>query len=194
MRFLKPVLSIPVAFLLGSAAMAAQAISQYHPQKFDPDRERKAETVFHAGPVQSSEGCPISFSARQASDGDLVNVTPGKPDQAPSKGVAQRIRLSVNNGGKVVSAHVTVHGLTPKGRMLPVDSSQEGAAQISRNLEISFSNDATNSIGANLFLRGFSAVFSVDVNSMTYADGSTWKSSGNVCRVIPDPVMLVDAR
>jgi hypothetical protein len=198
-RFLNRALSIPFAFLLGSTALAAQVINQYHPQKFDLDRERKIETILDvrpvdAQPVQSPEACPIPMSARQGSDGALVAVSPAQPGQPSQKGISQRIRLFVNNGAKVVSARVTVHGFTAKARMLPVDSSQDGAAQISRNLEISFSNDATNNAGANLLLRGFSAVFAIDVNSITYTDGSIWKTSGNVCRVVPDPVMLVDAR
>ena len=108
-------------------------------------------------------------------------------------GLSQRIYLtSAGTSGNhaVVSASVAVHGLTPQSRVVPVQSGDE-RAQASRKLKVSFSSDASGAAGADLAVRGFSAVLSIDVDSVTFADGSTWKSAAGACRVIPDPVMLI---
>lgn len=47
---------------------------------------------------------------------------------------------------------------------------------------------------SDLSLRRFTSVTSVDLNSLTYADGATWQaSSPGACSVVPDPLMLVSA-
>jgi hypothetical protein len=39
------------------------------------------------------------------------------------------------------------------------------------------------------------AVAAIDLNSASFADGSAWKiADGSVCRVFPDPMMLVENR
>lgn len=184
------------ALLLASTAASAQAVDKYHPQKFDPAQERRMETSSSVWHVQAAETCPVPMSARQGSAGSLVAVKSGQPGLSSAKGIAQRIRLSVagGNNAKVVSASVTVHGLTPEGRLLPVDSGDHGTSQISRHLDVAFSLDAANETGANLLLHGFSAVFSIDIDSITYADGSTRRSASGTCRVVPDSMMLVDVR
>jgi len=48
---------------------------------------------------------------------------------------------------------------------------------------------------ADLWLPGFTSVTSIELMEVTYADGSAWKISGsNVCRVQPNPLMLITER
>ena len=48
---------------------------------------------------------------------------------------------------------------------------------------------------SDLSLSRFTAVTSVDLNSITYADGTTWHtSSPAACSITPDLIMLVAAR
>ena len=49
-------------------------------------------------------------------------------------------------------------------------------------------------MSADLVLPGFSSVTFVQLKSITYKDGSSWKVDGQAeqaCRVTPDPVMLI---
>jgi hypothetical protein len=184
------IFAISSALLISSASLVAQAVNQYHPQRFDSQSQGKAIQVLQA-PAGSS--CPVAFSAKQGSGGGLVATRKPEPSQPQ---ISQSIFLSLSDthSAAVTGAHVTVHGLTLKSRLVLVGSGADGAAQISRPLSVSFSRDAMGNTGADLLLGGFTAVFSIDVDSITYADGSTWKSSEGLCRVIPDPMMLVSAR
>jgi hypothetical protein len=187
---MKRVVAIWFTFFVGAAMMAAQAVNQYHPQKFDSQTQGKAIQVLQA-PAGSS--CPVLFNAKQGSGGGLVAARkPGPPEPE----ISQSIFLSISDthSSAVTGARVTVHGLTPKSRFLPIELGTDGPAQTSRSLSVSFSKDAMGETGAGLLLHGFSAVFSIDVDTIMYADGSTWKSGEGLCRVVPDPMMLVSAR
>ena len=69
--------------------------------------------------------------------------------------------------------------------------SNTGAAEATKILTVSFSAD-DGSASADVHVPGFTSVSSVELQQVTYADGSTWKmSSSSFCRVAPDPLMLV---
>jgi hypothetical protein len=196
----KRVLAISFALVLalvhGSAALVAQDINQYHSQKFDSQAAQSQPKVeLDLWQVQAASPCPVLFSAKQGWGGSLV-ATDKRERSEP--GISQRILLSLANSNKnartVTGARVTVHGLTLKSRVIPAESGADDPAQASRTLNVSFNNDAIGETGADLLLRGFSAVFSIDVDSITYADGTIWKSSEGLCRVVPDPLMLISAR
>ena len=192
---MKRVLAIPFALVLGSAAMAAQAIDQYQPRKFDAQATPASATAqVFVPPGTDVSNCPAIFNARQGGSGSLISVKPGQP-QPSTEGYAQRIHLTTVDGKtRVIAATVRVHGLTPQPRYMPVDPGMGGPAKITRTLQVTFSPEAKNEVGTDLVMRDFTAVLSIEVESLTYADGSTWKSGPGVCRVIPDPTMLIGAR
>jgi hypothetical protein len=193
---MKRVFAILFALVLGSAAMAAQAIDQDQPRKFDPKTTPATATLqVFVPPGASASSCPVIFNARQGGGaGGLISVKPGQP-QPSTEGYAQRIHLSTVDGkSHVIAATVRVHGLTPQPRYVPVDSGMGGPAKITRTLQVTFSPETKNEVATDLVMRDFTAVLSIDVESLTYADGSTWKSGPGVCRVVPDPMMLIGAR
>jgi hypothetical protein len=114
----------------------------------------------------------------------------------PERGLLQRIRLSATemNSRNVVGATVRVHGLTPALRVLPTDTFAQGTAKFSRTLEVGFKQDGENQTSSDLMLRGFTAVESIDVLSVTFSDGSTWKAATGTCRIVPNPVMRIGMR
>lgn len=194
---MKRVVALSFFILAGVSMMAAQAIDQYQPRKFDTQAVQTQPTRIldlTASRASADLGCPAAFTARQGGNGNLISVKPGeKSDQ--EKGVSQRIHLSVAGlkNASVVEAQVTVHGLAPRARVVAVRSGGD-PEQISRTLSVGFSNDSAGGSAADLLLGGYSAVFSIDVDSITYADGSTWRSGKGTCRVVPDPMMPIDAR
>jgi hypothetical protein len=196
---MKRVIAIGFALLAGSAMIAAQAVDQNQQRKFDAQAARAQSVLtlaLRAATAPPNPACPAAFTAKQGGMGDLVAVKPGQKSE-DGQGFSQHIRLSVSGDKSklnVVAARVTVHGLAPQARAVPVQSGSDGPAQISRTMNVSFAGDSAGESGANLLLRGYTAVLSIDVNSITYADGSTWKSGEGMCRIVPDPLMLIGAR
>lgn len=195
---MKRLLAVSFAILACASMMAAQAIDQYQPRKFDPQAVQTQPTQIldlAASRASADLGCPAAFTARQGGNGNLISVKPGeKSDQ--EKGVSQRIHLSVAGlkNASVIEAQVTVHGLAPRARVVAVRSGAGGPEQISRTMNVGFSNESAGGSAADLLVGGYSAVFSIDVDSITYADGSTWRSGNGTCRVVPDPMMLIGLR
>lgn len=139
--------------------------------------------------------CPVSLRAKQAAGGDLLAVDNGQP-----KGPAQRLHLILNNrdSRRITGAKVTVRGLTAKARVtraLTAPPSQDDASDAARTLEVTFTSGLHGEVSADLRVPDLTAVQSIDLNSVTYADGSTWKlSPDNGCRSVLDPTMLIGGR
>jgi hypothetical protein len=156
-------------------------------------------TVFIVPPAQ---GCPISMQARQSGMTDLVKVNRGarsrqEPNAETLSRPGQRIELivpRVDSGNKIIGAVVTVRGLTARAR-IDRAASGSGAADLRRTLEIAFTPQDDKTISAQLVLPGFTAVKSVKLDSLRYADGSSRDFSGQkLCTVAPDPIMLIAGR
>ncbi len=137
--------------------------------------------------------CPVGMRALQGSGGGLVAVHGTQPQQGPT----QRIHLILNNpkAGRVVSARITVRGLSAKSRTVETLANQGSPSDMTRSLEARFSPDSADSVATDLLLAGFTAVNSIELRSVTYADGSTWTvAAEQACRVTPSPMMLVSGR
>lgn len=114
---------------------------------------------------------------------------PANSDAAPSP----------HSDKSVKGAIVTVHGYPPVAGVQPlagqlVLKSQKGKpSEITRKLFITFKPE-NSEYAAQLRLPGFTAVTSIDVHSITYADGTTWSpDKKNSCSVKADPFLLVSA-
>jgi len=196
---MKRALATCLALIAGPAMLAAQAVNQYQPRKFDPQAVQAQPVLtldLNAMMAPADPACPVSFSAKRGGTGGFVAVKPGQKSE-DGKGFSQQVRLSVaddKSHSSVVEAQVTVHGASPRPQVMPVSRARNSPAQISRNMNISFTRSGFGDIGADLALPGYTAVFSIDIDSVTYADGSTWKSAEGMCRVIPDGMMLISAR
>jgi hypothetical protein len=107
----------------------------------------------------------------------------------------QRIHLTMTNllAQEIVGAQITVHGLSDKWKVVPLaDGSQ--APDLSKTIEVALVVKGNGHASHDLALSRFSAVTAIDVNSVTYADGSNWAASApGACSVAPDPFMLVSA-
>jgi len=189
------------ALLFGSLASSGQAVSQYHPQALDPNQN---QTVVVQSPgasqtrtfiVQSpalTGACPVSLRAQQAAGGGTLAV-----DNARPKGPAQRLHLILTNpdSRQVTGATVTVRGLTAKGRITQTLATPDDSSDAARTLTVRFSAGPGNAVSADLWAPGLTAVQMVELNSVTYADGSTWKlADSSVCRTVPDKLMPIGNR
>jgi hypothetical protein len=117
---------------------------------------------------------------------------------------APRLRLFLddlrtgNSGQKIVSASVTVRGSNGKEHMqrldaLPGQDRDSESGSIKRTLNVDLGNWGEPGVSGDFRLPGFTSASRVDLESVTYEDGSTWKlSGGESCWVSPDPMMLIN--
>ena len=146
------------------------------------------------------QGCPIDMHVRHGIGGGMI--------AADENGVkrqvfAPRLRLFLNeirpakSGQKIVSATVTVHGSNGKPRMqnLDVHGAEDGdlnSGSVERTLSVDLANWGDPGVSGDFRLPGFTSTSRVDLESVTYEDGSTWKlAAPGACHVAPDPLMFI---
>jgi len=185
---MKPATLLACTLLFGSIGSLAQVVNEYHPQKLDPS---PPQTRVRISPLLTLiDTCPISLQARHAPGGDMIKV-----DGVPIKGIAQMLHLTVTNPDSrhVVAANVTVRGFANKGRLMQAMSDQD-SYDAAKTLDVSFPSGSSKEAAADLRVPGFSAVTLIDLNSVTYSDGSSWKlAAGGSCRSWIDGLMLVSS-
>ncbi len=138
-----------------------------------------------------SVGCPVSLRAQHGVSGNILSVDRNRP-----KGIAQLLHLTLTNpdSRQIVAAKLRVHGLTGKARVTQTLSGQNDS-DAAQNLDVRFSPGPGNAVSADLWVPGMTAVLSIDLNSVTFADGSTRSfSAREACHVAPDPLMLINGR
>lgn len=100
---------------------------------------------------------------------------------------------------RVVFATATVHGfgagpefeLVSPGVSQNFRGNRRSAPQ--KSLKLQFNSRDGSSV-AEMWIPGFGAVHWLDLDSITYSDGTTWRRNSNeTCAVRPDLFMLIDA-
>jgi hypothetical protein len=140
----------------------------------------------------NASSCPVALQADHA--GLFVKRDVDDRDSQPTV-LNQRIHLTITNlsSHKIVSAEVTVHGLSEKWRFTPLMARQavpDLAKQTKVVLEVKGNDQASH----DLAFDHFAAVTSLDVNAVNYADGSSWHATApGACSVAPSPRMLVSS-
>ena len=181
---LKPTIAFPLVLLCSTVILRGQAGSE---KQLKLEELIRASQAIQAG---TSAACPVSVRAQHGTGAGMLEAK-----GAPPKGVGQAVHLSVADPERrqIVAANVTVRGLSNKARMVPVQSNQP-VSDASRTMDVRFILDDDRE-RADLRVPGLSATSSVELNSVAYADGSTWKAeAGSVCRTPIDGFMLVDMR
>jgi hypothetical protein len=169
---------LSLALLFVSIPLTAQNASP-HP----------AGTIIVLPPV--TDGCPVALHARQLAWGGTLAARNGR-----SSGIGQWLHLTLTSPDSkpITGATVTVRGLTPKGRVTRTVANKDEPDRAVKTLSLTFSDGAGKTASSDLWIPGMTAAQAIDLNSVTYADGSTWKLPGNAtCRIAPDPLMLIAA-
>jgi len=171
--------AISFVALLGSVSLIAQ---------------KPAETAeVYVLSASAAQECPVSMHAQQRAGGDVLVTRDGQRHP-----LSQRIHLILGdfkNPARVVSAQVTVRGANGKPRAVPTAFSPGGPGEATKTLDLKFDVTENGEVSTDLSLAGFTSVSSIRLDSLTFADGSTWVSSDSkTCRTAPDPFMLVSAR
>ena len=140
--------------------------------------------------AQPMNGCPVTLRAGHNPGGDTMEV-----NGVRTGSVAQMLHLSVANRDSrpIVAANVTVHGLANKPRLTKTQP-DHNTADAAKTLDVQFAAGTGKEVAADLTVPGLSAATAIELNSVTYADGSTWKLAGSFCRAPIDGVMRIGDR
>ena len=175
--------------LLGSIALAAQTASQNQPS-WGVSRMEGLSTASTTTTIilPGNIGCPVFLRAQHAADGGLLNVDKRRPERP-----GQLLHLTLTNpdSRQIVAARVRVHGLSGKGRVTQTMSGADRPDATS-TIEVQLVQGSGKEAYGDLRVPNMTAVLSIDLNSVTYADGSTGSFTGHdACRVVPDKLMLI---
>jgi hypothetical protein len=133
----------------------------------------------------NANGCPVGMRVKRTGEG--VTRFAGRQDRAI---VSQLIHVSFTNpqAKTVVAAQVVVHGYNAEARIMPVASSSNA---ITKTIQLNLT-ESGKVTSTDVRLQSFAAVERVDLESLTYSDGTSWTSSPQkLCSVEPDALMLV---
>ena len=148
----------------------------------------------------STSNCPVGLRAdheglfvkRDVNDHEFG---PGASGKAQPATLDQRIRLTITNlsAHDIVSADVTAHGFSGKWRAVPL-SDAEPVPDLAKQLKVTLAVKGNGSASHDLALPHFTTVTAIDLNAVTYADGSSWHAATpSLCSVAPSMIMLVSS-
>jgi hypothetical protein len=167
------------AFLLAAPLVRAQSTANtLTAQAAQAQVLRKAQTA-----------CPVGFYA-----GHSNSLTQLRAEDAKPGVVSQSLNLRMSNatGHDIVSAKITLHGLSPRYRLSPLTAETAPTGDLSKQVDFDLSVDSGKQAATDLRVFGFTSVQRIDLDSLTYADGTTWTASAqHRCSVIPNGMMLV---
>jgi hypothetical protein len=181
--------SVSLLFLLASTFTFAQ--TSINPPAVDknPSASGKAadSVVLYADRLDNS-GCPVGFFASRQATGQIMSA--GDAKQA---GPAQGLHLMLNHlaAPAIESIEITVYGygISSKARALPA---HEPSPDVSKTFELRRSAGSNSLSDADVWVHNVGSLSSVELISITYADGTTWHATENLkCRAIPSNFLLV---
>ena len=149
-----------------------------------PSAFSATDAVLKTPPV--SKNCPVVFSVEQRSDGKTL------PAEKNAKGPARGVHITVQDpkDQKLHSAEVVLHGLSPKGRVLPAGS--QSGDELTKNFHLVRDEHSDQPIAADLWMHNIAAVRSVSITAIEYTDGTRWQESkSSSCVATPNRVMHV---
>ena len=147
-------------------------------------------------PAPDPAACPVSMEARQGIWDRTIRVREGDKERVVSP-FGQRISLNLkdSHSAQITEAIVRVRGLNGKNRMLPTPTETGQKWNAVKTLTAKFAEEKDGSFSADLWIGGFTSVSSIELLQVSYADGSGWRiSRSNLCRVTPNPLMLISNR
>ena len=170
---MKPAVILPFAIMLATTSMLGQSFTVHH--RIDPSK------------------CPVGLRVERS--GGLFaykNAKSGPADDVASPSSEQRFDFKMTNflPHEIVNAEITAHGLSY--RIIPVSAP---TPDIWKTLDVALDVKGNSSASRELSFDHFSTISTIDVNSVTYADGSTWHApSPGACSVAPSLIMRISAQ
>lgn len=134
--------------------------------------------------------CPVGLFAERQSALAMLSAS-----EAASRGPSQGLHVTLEraDGLAIVSVEATLYGVSQDPRVVPAVDTAKGEVSKSFRLERRAGEESLASF--DVWMNRVGALRWVEVTSITYADGSSWRAAtGSVCRAVPTLVMLVAGR
>jgi hypothetical protein len=167
---MNPARALPLVFLFSSIAFSQTSRIQFSSESFQAN-------------------CPIELKASLNSPGKIVPIVPAKKGR--STGNEHRLQITLSNPkSEVVAARITVHGFPVGGRVDPaVLYLTKNPAEITKTIAFDQIVAAGQNTSFGVAVPNFSAVTSIDLDSVTYSDGSGWHPENRkYCRAVGLPI------
>jgi hypothetical protein len=184
---MKPISILPLAIVLATTSAFGQNTVLLRRPQTTPSILMQPRTPRADCPVGLKVNHGPSFLKRDTEYGPFAPPTP--------KVQEQRIQLTMTNPSpkEIVSAQITVYGFSDKRRAIPMAGAKD-TPDLRKTVNLVINVRGNDHASSDLSLNRFTSVAYVDLDSLTYADGGTWKaSSPAACSVTPDLFMLVSA-
>ena len=177
----------PVNPLTSNNPPAGSLVRKQHARRV---RVQSRQQFVFAGPRPS--GCPVGLRALQGSGAGLVKV---RGSFAPGPQVpTQHIHFVVADP-HATGARVRVFGHSDREHLEQTRLSNFEMHELGRTVDVTLSAENDTEAAADLVLPGFTSVQSIELESITYQDGSIWNlGTGQSCQIAPDPLMLIADR
>ncbi len=134
------------------------------------------------------QGCPVGLDARHADVGRLLSV---KPSAHPPR-QSYRLTLTPRGDRTIAQARVTLHGMSGAHVIPAAGEAHPAEPSSAESFNLAPSSGAHKLFHSTVFTEKLTGVQWVELNELTYADGSVWhESTAHPCRVAPDGFMLV---
>ncbi len=184
---MKPISILPLAIVLTTtAAIGQDTVLRRSPQP-TPSTLMLPRTLGADCPVGLKVNHGPSFLTKETKYGPFASPAP--------KGQEQRIQLTMTNPSprEIVRAQITVYGFSDKWRAIPLASATD-SPDLKKTVNLVLNVKGNDHASSDLSLSRFTSVAYVNLDSLTYADGATWKASTPAaCSVTPELLMLVSA-
>ena len=167
---MNPTRALPLAFLFGSMAFSQTSGKQFSSESFRAN-------------------CPIELKASLNSSGKIVPIVPAENGRKTVN--EQRLQITLSNPkSEVVAARITVQGFPIGGRVAPaVLYSPKDPAEITKTIAFDQTVAAGQNASIDVPVPNFSTVTSIELDSVTYSDGSGWHPENRkYCRAVGLPI------
>ena len=165
---------LPLAIMLATTSMFGQSFTL--PPRIDPSK------------------CPVGLQVERSGGLFAYKNAKAVPADDIAPGTEQWFDLRMTNflPHEIVNAQITAHGFGYKWRVIPVSAA---TPDIWKTVDVALDVKGNSSASRQLSFSHFSTIRTIDVNSVTYADGSSWHaSSPGACSVAPSGFMRISAQ
>jgi hypothetical protein len=163
---------LPLAIMLATTSMFGQSFTL--PPHIDPSK------------------CPVGLQVERSSGLFAYENAKAVPAEhvAPTPEQWFDFRMTNFLPHEIVNAQITAHGFGHNGGIIGLLLTP--TPNFAETMDVALDVKGNSSASRELSLAHFSAIQTIDVNSVTYADGSTWHaSSPGACSVAPSPIMRI---
>lgn len=155
----------------------------------------QGKTVVITSPQVS---CPVALQAQHA-PGLTAQIPVDKNGSVagqPTRHEGQHLQLTLNNPkmSAITAVRIRLRGWKASARTMPAQKASGDYSNASQVRDLKVNIDPRGSAKTDVWVSGMTAVNSIDLIGVSYADGSSWKPARlQVCSIMPALTMLISS-